>query len=180
MRQKVIIIISAVIILLVIIGLALFFIGQNTSSTNSVATSSNPFGTAGNTSPSNTSTGYTNSSTLVVTLKNGSNVTVPDFTKQNQPSTANAESGYQVAGSNTGDYQILYFPQNSGFLVSLFVEPLGSTRLEAEAALRKQLGLTDTQLCALTIEVRTTVDVNQTYAGRDLGLSFCPGAVPLP
>lgn len=145
---------------------------------NQAASSTNPFGSpAGSISGTNTNS---SSTALTLQLQDGSQVSVPNFTKENQPPTANAESGYQVAGGNTSDFQILYYPQNSGILISLFAEPLGAVRLAAENALRARFGLSDSQLCKLIVDVRTTADVNSTYAGRNLGLSFCPGSVTLP
>ena len=144
----------------------------------------NPFGNpAGNATTTGGSTGSgsgTTGPTIPVTLNNGSTVAVPDFTQTNQPSYASATNGYQVAGADNADFQILYYPQNSGFNITLNKEPIGSVRLEAEAALRAQLRLTNTQLCALTVQVATTMDINPTYSGENLGLSFCPGAVVLP
>lgn len=146
---------------------------QGTGSTASFGSST---GTASSTNPGNSSSG----NVLELQLRDGSQIAIPDFTKENQPPTANAESGYQVAGSNTSDFQILFYPQNSGILISLLAEPLGAVRLAAEDALRAKLGLSDSQLCRLTVDVMTPGDVNFTYAGRNLGLSFCPGAVTLP
>lgn len=118
---------------------------------------------------------------FTIFLSDGSERTVPNFTLENQPEVASPENGFQVAGdASTGDFQILYFPSESYFLVSLFVEPLGQTRREAEAALREKLGLSDADLCALHSDVTTSADVNEMYAGRNLGLSFCPGSVALP
>jgi hypothetical protein len=148
-----------------------------TSSENQPA-SSTPFGSpAGSVSGTNTNA---SSTALLLQLQDGSQVSTPNFIEENQPPSANAVSGYQVAGSNTSDFQILYFPQNFGILISLLTEPIGTVRLTAESALRAKLGLSDSQLCKLIIDVGTTADVNSTYAGRNLGLSFCPGSVTLP
>ncbi len=126
-----------------------------------------------------TSAGYS-SHPLILQAKDGSVIAVRDFTKQNQPSIAGPKTGYQVAGANTADFQILYFPDQSYFLVSLFVEPLGATRTKAEDALRQKLRLSDAQLCTLNIDVGTDAATNADYAGRNLGLSFCSNAVRLP
>lgn len=119
------------------------------------------------------------SENLDITLSDGSSVTVPDFTA-NQPVWASKENGYQVAGTEYGAYQIIYFENGSGFLISIFQEPLGENRLKAEEELRSTLRLSDAQLCKLSIDVAVSDDANETYSGRNLGLSFCPGAVPLP
>lgn len=117
---------------------------------------------------------------IPVVLVDGSSVTVPDFTKTDQPDVASATNGYQVAGSAESSFQILYFPADSGFLVTLNAEPLGETRRDAEKALRAELNLSDAELCKLKADVGTTYSVSPGYAGKSLGLSFCPGAVALP
>ncbi len=116
---------------------------------------------------------------LEIALSDGSLVPVPDFTT-NQPVWASKENGYQVAGTEYGAYQIIYFENGSGFLLSIFEEPIGENRLKAEEELRTTLRLSDAQLCKLSIEVAVSDDANEAYSGRNLGLSFCPGAVPLP
>ena len=117
---------------------------------------------------------------LSVTLADGSVTSVPDFTKENQPAWASATNGYQVGGSDEGAYHIVYFPDDSGFLISLLTEPLGANRLNAEDEIRAKLQLPEAELCKLNVRVATSIHVNETYAGQNLGLSFCPGAVRLP
>ena len=168
-------------IVVIAIGVAVLILSPKTKPApgSSYATSTNPFGQPAGSFPVSSAT-PNGSIGLNLRLNDGTVVSVPDFTRTNQPPTSNAESGYQVAGTNTEDYQILYYPKNSGILVSLFSEPLGPVRLVAENALRAALGLSDSQLCKLTVDVRTTADVSDTYSGRNLGLSFCPGATILP
>ncbi|MDR3548885.1 MAG: hypothetical protein P4M11_11595 [Candidatus Pacebacteria bacterium] len=182
MKNTTLIIIGIVVVVLAGLGIYFYLNSASTTSPTGAATSTNPFGPVSNSNPSeSTSTSAGSSgSTIPVTLKSGTKVVVPNFTKQNQPSTANATSGYQVAGTNTSDFQILYYPDQSYFIVSLFTEPLGATRLAAESALRTTLGLSNSQLCQLNIQVETTSDVSDVYSGHDLGLSFCSGAVQLP
>ena len=123
--------------------------------------------------------------TLALALDDGTSVAVPDFTKENQPEWAGESAGYLVAGSETGDYLITYimpdrFGSQAQFLVSLLTEPLGEARTEAERALAARLLLSEQELCALDVQVWTRTDVNDAYAGKDLGLSFCPGSTQLP
>lgn len=115
-----------------------------------------------------------------VTLSDGSTADVPDFTKTGQPEGASAVNGYQVGGGDDEAFQILYYPEDNGFLISLLSEPLGENRLRAEDVLRGRLQLTDAELCKLNAQVATSITVNETYAGQNLGLSFCAGAVRLP
>lgn len=120
------------------------------------------------------------SGSIAITLTDGSTAVIPDFSTTEQPEAASATNGYQVAGASDSTFQIVYFPEDSGFIVTLNAEPLGEARRAAEDALRARLGLSDTELCKLRADVGTTYSVNATYAGKNLGLSFCPGAVTLP
>lgn len=121
-----------------------------------------------------------NDGTLTVALRDGTPISVPNFTLEDQPEGASAENGYEVAGSGDSAYHILYMPEDSYFLISLYEEPLGEVRRRAEAELRSTLRLSDAALCSLNAEVLTTIDVNEQYSGQNLGLSFCAGSVVLP
>ena len=59
-------------------------------------------------------------------------------------------------------------------------EPIGTVRKTAEQALKNRLGLPDAQICNLDTQVWVNPGTNDTYAGRDLGISFCPGSIKLP
>ncbi len=175
------------ILLLVIGGTVLwytFFSPNSLAPSNTNTQGGNPFGNpAGTASTTGTPVvdGFGNpGSTLTIMSRDRKSFQVPDFTKQNQPPTANAQDGYNIAGSGASAFHILYFPLDSSILVSLYAEPLGDTRLAAESALRTALGLSNSQLCSLLVSVRTSSDVNPYYAGKELGLSFCPGATVLP
>lgn len=73
-------------------------------------------------------------------------------------------------------YQIFYFKDHS-ITISLLNEDLDFARSSAEIVLKKKLGLTDMEMCALAINVTTPRFVSNEYAGRLLGLSFCPNSV---
>lgn len=115
-----------------------------------------------------------------ITLRDGSRATVPDFSRDDMRENASPEAGYEVSGADIEDFQILYFPEGSYFLISLQTEPLSEARFAAEQALRQEMGLSTELLCKLNYEVRTSYDINPTYAGGNLGMSFCPGATRLP
>jgi hypothetical protein len=174
-------------ILVVIIGISvgvLFFISPKSPTPSQ--TNSNPFGsaTSGNTQP--TQGGTQTSAEIPVTLENGGTVNVPDFTRTTtQLPSSSATNGYQVAGSPNGGpggtgYDIIYFPSQSYFDISILSEPIGKNRLTAETALVSKLGLSKSQLCKLDVGVYVQVGVNDQYPGQNLGLSFCPGAIQLP
>ena len=141
----------------------------------------NPFGfNAG----SSGATGSVNGG-IELALADGSVAVVPDFTKTDQPAWAGPSAGYQVAGDDDTSYLITYIPADdmgsqAQFLISLAQEPLGEVRRQAENALLQRLNLSAAELCKLDVQVWTDDSVNATYAGQDLGLSYCPGAVVLP
>jgi hypothetical protein len=180
MSKKSIILLSVFVVLILVICILYIVLAVKKTTPN------NPgyfvsVGQQNSTTTTGTETISGNTSTVMpIELSTGQKVVVPDFTKTNQPLAASATSGYQVAGSSLANFQILYFPKDSYFLISLFTEPLGDTRKAAEGQLRAQLKLSDAQLCKLHIDVNTLASVNQTYAGENLGLSFCPGSVQLP
>jgi hypothetical protein len=125
--------------------------------------------------------------TVSVTLLGGQTVVIPDFTKTPQPEgdTHVPEQGYLIAENRDTGYEITYFSstdaQSPYILVSLKKEPLGVTRMAAEAELRTLFSLSDEELCLMPdAEVWVNRSVNEYYSGMDLGFSFCPDAVLLP
>jgi len=165
--------------ILVIIGILVTFaflsLKKNTAQVLP-AQNENPFGTEGTTKPAAVGS-------MPILLTDGTTASVPDFTKESQPSWA-GPTGYLVAGTDIGDYMIVYVPSDgkaaSQFLITIYAEPIGAMRKTAEAALRNRLGMTDTQLCSVDVTVATAPGVSDTYDGTNLGLSFCPGSVKLP
>ena len=77
-------------------------------------------------------------------------------------------------------YLIEYISATSYFNIEILQEPIGATRLAAEAYLAQHLGISQGSLCQLNYMVSVPYWVNQTYAGKNLGFSFCPGATVLP
>ena len=179
MNKWLLVAIAGAVLLLVILGVVVLMLFKHTSPANPLQTTTvpNPFGT--NNPGQTTALG-----SMPIVLADGSEATIPDITKTTQPAWAGPESGYLVAGSDTGDYLATYIPSDgkapSEFLVTLYAEPIGATRKVAEAGLRNRLGMTDAQLCSLWTVVATAPGVNTSYDGVNLGLSFCPGAVKLP
>ena len=94
-------------------------------------------------------------------------------------------SGYCLAngvcpsGASTTDFTVSYKNTNDLFTIVLTKEPLGVARAHAEKFLADRLGLSEIKLCTLNYWIGTTYWINQAYAGKNLGFSFCPGAEPL-
>jgi hypothetical protein len=161
-------------IAIVCIATVILYLLKGSLGQPSVSTSTNPFGFTESTSTASSTGG------ISLHLKDGSYVGVQNFVATTQPEWANPTYGYQVTQDDSASYSILYYPNNSGFLISLLKEPIGQSRLEAERFLKRKVSLTPDQFCKLHVQVFTSVDVNGNYAGQDLGLSFCPGSVKLP
>lgn len=116
--------------------------------------------------------------------QNGAAIPISDFIHASG-TVADPNNQGQYFLKNTGQvksaapYNILYVAADQSFTVALIEEPIGSARLEAEAALEASLGITETQMCNLRYAVLVPASVNTYYSGRNLGFSFCPGAEAL-
>lgn len=124
--------------------------------------------------------------TISIYTRDGKVATVSDFTF-NKPRVVAEESDvtYVYATQNADGVEEdprfgIVYGSDSTFVVGLFQEPLGESRKRAEARLRALLPLPDDILCLLRISVIVPDTIGPMYRGRDLGLSFCPGAVFLP
>lgn len=113
--------------------------------------------------------------------KDGTQVEVRDFLKDT--SVVKWGDSYVIAEDVDVKrdlyYQIFYFPMDRSISVALLQEPLSLSRNLAERALHERLMLSQDVLCKLDINVSTPSFVSDTFSGRDLGLSFCPGAIQL-
>ncbi|MFA6414841.1 MAG: hypothetical protein WC217_01525 [Candidatus Paceibacterota bacterium] len=185
--------------ILLLVGVVLFFLFSSSpevvttpqptpglpiaSSTVPVTGGPSSFGTS-NTGPT---VSFATPSGAVVTVKdfvhNGE--TVADV--QNPGSYVLAGSvGYCLAdgtcpeGASTTDFNISYNEKTHFFNIILLSEPLGATRLAAEQFLAGRLGLTGKASCSLNYFVGTPYWVNEAYDSKNLGFSFCPGAIALP
>ena len=90
------------------------------------------------------------------------------------------ENGTCPHGFENKDFIITYDSSTEFFTIDLRDEPLGRVRQEAEQFLMKTLGIQGNTFCAINYYLGTDVDVNEQYAGTNLGFSFCPHATALP
>lgn len=127
------------------------------------------------TSPTSTST------ETMVTGENGAVIATRDFIHDAStlPDPSN-KGNYYLTGTSTNGFAIGYRLPAQFFTIALEQEPIGATRVAAENFLMQSLGVTEKQLCDLKYYVGTDVHTNSQYAGKQLGFSFCPGAVTLP
>lgn len=123
--------------------------------------------------------------TVPIPLANGGTVMVKDFSVTAIPDKNNKGISY-LAGEDAGGviagtpYVIEFISSDYSFTIGLLQVPLGGTRKQAESDLMKQLGISAQEMCMLHYVVLVPFDISEQYAGRNLGFSFCPGAVRLP
>lgn len=83
-------------------------------------------------------------------------------------------------GAPTTDFNITYDTAHQFFTIALLAEPLGKVRSDVDTFMLKTLGISDTELCTLNYYLGTVNALNDQYAGKNLGFSFCPNATVLP
>jgi hypothetical protein len=77
-------------------------------------------------------------------------------------------------------YEILYFPAEKSFNVTILKEPLGEVRATAANDLAGRLGISTDEVCAVLVDVRIVGTANEIYGGRHVGFAGCKGAVKFP
>jgi len=181
MSTRTIVIIGSTIIIALTAFVLWGFFTTTPSPTTETSSPGASFPSAGNvaTSPGGAS------SISVAEIQQGS-IPVKDF--RNNPNTVKDpyNSGYYdiAGGSDPGltnaPFHVFYDETHQYFGISLLSEPLGQYRKEAEQTLLQALGISQLQMCQLNYAVGVGPDINEAYAGKNLGFSFCPGATVLP
>ncbi|MFZ1987989.1 MAG: hypothetical protein WAV21_03100 [Minisyncoccia bacterium] len=127
----------------------------------------------------------TTSTYIDLTNEDGTTIQVKNF-KLNPLVTKdpNNPKAYNFAGANPAltkpPYHSFYIDSDESFHIALYIEPLGAYRVQAEQDLMGKLGLSEQNMCLLKYVVAVGPGVNDTYVGKNLGFSFCPGATKLP
>ncbi len=170
-------VILAGIFLLLLAGIVAFVLFRSTNTSKS-PDDSNFFG-------STTTSDVTSrvSDAISLSLADGTSVVVSNFIPENQPEWWSEGQSYVISGSGSLDgpgYEIVFSDSSSSFGILILDEPIGERRKIAEQVLREKLQLSDSKLCLLKTSVFVLAETNPAYANRDIGLSFCPGSVPLP
>lgn len=122
------------------------------------------------------------SETLTVGTKNGERVPARNFLNDNSVVELGTDF-YRVFEIADPDGPIgagYFYNDDGGFILLIEREPLSFARSILENQLQQKLQFNQFQMCQLKILVQTTRYVNENFAGRNLGLSFCPGSVTLP
>ncbi|MDO8593357.1 MAG: hypothetical protein Q7R59_00440 [bacterium] len=132
---------------------------------------------------------------ITLAAQNGGTVIANDFIHNGVtiPDTANA-GRYLLAGNfgyclsdpqkcqaaTADNFSVYYNMTTQSFILTLTKEPIGQARLDMEQFMLATLGITEQQMCSLNYLIGVTRYVNEQYAGKNLGFSFCPGATKLP
>jgi hypothetical protein len=112
--------------------------------------------------------------TIIVPTAQG-NVTTSNFEK----SAVETSTDMTVLESNA-DYGISFNPKSNSFDIILNSAPLQTARDEVEAALVKDLGISNDDACKLTVTLSVPERLSSDTANINYGLSFCPNSVSLP
>lgn len=77
------------------------------------------------------------------------------------------------------EYTLTYFADTQSFVLSLEKEPLAAARRAGELQLLKILGIPEERACFVRHAVLVRGEISEFYGGKNLGFSFCKGAVTL-
>jgi len=179
--KRIAILFVTILIVLLLIAAGFFFLrktpAQSPGGTGTTFPGSGTQGTGGSTGGS--------ASLKTITTYDHKSLSVNDFTKDaSVQADPNVQGQYDIAGGVTPTastaYQIFYQTTDDYFGITLYKEPLGQNRIAAENQLMQKLGITKEAMCSLSYDVSPGPGVNTAYDGKNLGFSFCPGAVQLP
>ncbi len=145
----------------------------------------NYFPTSPTTVPTSSSSPATVPTVSVSTI-NGGTIIVKNFIllQTTMPDPSNP-GNYYLSGTpdvtvSHAPYQIFFSTIDKSFGITLYKEPLGQYRKQAEQELQKDLGISNDQLCTLNYYISAGTGVSPVYSNKNLGFSFCPGATALP
>lgn len=122
---------------------------------------------------------------MVISVADGRTITTRNFME----ATGTTEDAFNhglyhldvpPSANPSAPYDITYEKATQYFNISLLAEPIGQTRVEMEYDLMTKLGISEGAMCQLNYMVSVPYWVNAFYTGKNLGFSFCPGAVVLP
>ncbi|TAJ15172.1 hypothetical protein EPO56_01360 [Patescibacteria group bacterium] len=123
----------------------------------------------------------TGDSVFQVQLVDGSVLTTHDFTMSPDTQTTLDKSLTYVLfpKDNTAplEYEINYLSESKSFVVILAKEPIAETRRAAAEDLMNRLGISNQELCSLSVRVQVPRWVSDFYSDKNLGFPNCPGAV---
>lgn len=111
----------------------------------------------------------------------GGTVIIPDITKSDE--AQNVGEGmyhFEAPASFPGaPFAFLYSTRNNSFSISIESKPIAQNREIASRYILSLLKISETEACRLKVLVGVPYAVDENLAGKNLGLSFCPGSVTL-
>lgn len=120
-------------------------------------------------------TATTTGDTIPIKTRAGDFVSVYNFYPQAEYVTDQNEAGIV----NTDMYLLYYAAPYSQFIIQLNNPDVYAAREKAESDFLTLLRITKTQACALDVVLMVPPGINDTFAGIDYGLSFCPNGKSL-
>lgn len=87
--------------------------------------------------------------------------------------------GFFEMTDNEKLYGVFYDKQSGNFTITLYGLDTKKARESAESYILKNLPYSKNEWCGFVVNVLTNQYENPQWAGQQLGLSFCPGAVQL-
>ena len=187
MNKKIIIIITGVVVLLLLV--TFLFLDNSTEDKiipNEIGTFPEP------TEPIDREVGLP--LRMTVLAQNDLSFEVSDFIRNGEtiedPSNDNhyilaGDLGYCLpngecpAAYGTDSFSVSYSSNDNYFTLVILSEPIAESRKNAESFLMSRLGIGEQEMCQLHYSFSAPYWVNEFYAGRELGFSFCPGSVSL-
>jgi hypothetical protein len=87
---------------------------------------------------------------------------------------------FGVLVRRTNEYDLVYFPGGSTFLMTISSQPVEAAVRTAEKEFIEVLGVNEQDACRLQVAITVPFSTDPAYAGKEYGLSFCIGqATPL-
>lgn len=145
--------------------------------------------------PISSSTAPHPSQTMTLATQNGSTIVTNDFIHNGVTIPDKVNEGHYLLAGNLGycisnpqecqaaptdNFTVYYNTISQSFTIELTKEPIGKSRLDMEQFMITALGIPAQQMCSLNYLISVTRYVNSQYTGKNLGFSFCPGAMVLP
>ncbi len=161
--------IALIIIFIIALAVGAYFLLRGNSASPSAGTTENlpPVATS-TTSP------FPTGNTFSINTSEGG-VTVKNFYNTKAYATQDQQT---VVLAQNDSYTIDYYRADSSFGIGLLSGPFQATRNAAESVFLSQLGVSKSDACKLTVD-ETVLDKSSQYNGELIGLSFCPGAIPI-
>lgn len=96
-------------------------------------------------------------------------VSVRNFYNTSNAMNANGDVSFE----KNNQFELVYLAPFEEFIIDVRGSPFATTRMQAEQAFLKKLGITQEDACKLNVSLGTPAYINPQEAGRRYELSFC-------